>query len=183
MKVILVFLVALNLSLAGFSQITKNNWLVGGNGSFSVYKVLDETSHFLELSPNIGYFFLDKICAGLKPSYVYDKRAFSTYSSKKTGFYVGPFSRYYFLNVEKPFNILTELTLQFGSEKVKGYNSTPTKYSLHSFSFATGPSIYFNSCVGLELLAGYALSKYTNEEFERSQFQVSVGLQVHLEKN
>ncbi|MBO9681120.1 MAG: outer membrane beta-barrel protein [Flavisolibacter sp.] len=182
MKGFFLMLLGLNLMLTAFSQITKNNWLVGGGGSGAVYKTLDEKSHYLQISPNIGYLFINKIAAGLKLSYVYDKRGLSTFSSKKTGFYFGPFARYYFLDIEQPFNILLEGSYQHGAEKVKGYNSTPTKYSLNSFSFAAGPAIYFNNCVGLEFLAGYAQSQYTNEDFHRKQFQISIGLQVHLEK-
>lgn len=71
-----------------YSQITRENWLVGGNGSFTVFKVRDEKSRYLQLSPNIGYFFIDKLAAGLKLSYEYNKLGISGFSAKKGGFYL-----------------------------------------------------------------------------------------------
>lgn len=165
-----------------YSQITKGNWLVGGSGNYTVYKVLDEKNLYMQLSPNVGYFFSDKIVAGIKVSYTSNKTGGSTFSGRKTGIYFGPFARYYFLNYQERFNILIEGAYQYGFEKAKGYSGTANKYSLNTFSFAAGPVIYFNTSVGLEFLFGYTQSKYTNEGFHRSQFQISIGLQFHLEK-
>ena len=165
------------------AQITKGNWLVGGNGNFSIIKILDETTHYLQLTPNIGYFFFDKFAAGLEPSYVYNiGKSEGTNSIAKTmGFYFGPFVRYYLLSTDKPYNILVEASYQHGWE-TKADRYIKTSYSLNNFSFAAGPVIYFNSSVGLEFLVGYAQSKYTGETFHDSRLQVGIGLQVHLEK-
>lgn len=164
------------------SQITKGNWLVGGNGSFTTFKVVDEKTRYLQLSSNIGYFLFDKFAAGLKPSYVYTKAGGgSTFFSKSSGIYFGPFARYYFLTADKPFNILLEGSYQHGIEK-KGDDYITTNYSLNTFSIAAGPVIYFNTSVGLEFLVGYGQTKYTTEEHFESRFQMGIGLQVHLEK-
>ncbi len=165
------------------AQLKKGNWLVGGNGSFTMFKVLDEKSQFLQLSPDIGYFFFDKFAAGLKPSYTYSygKSTGTNSIAKNAGFYFGPFVRYYFLSADKPFNILLEGSYQHGME-TKGDSWTTTKYSLNNFSFAAGPVIYFNSSVGLEFLVGYAQSKYVGETFHESRLQLGIGFQIHLEK-
>lgn len=183
MKLIL-FLFVLTPSFASFSQITKNNWLVGGSGEFSKIKVHDETTNYLQLSPNIGYFFFDKFAAGLKCSYTnyFGKTTGNIAVATARGLYIGPFTRFYLLSTDKQFNILLEATYQHGWEK-KGDRWITTKYSLDRFSFTAGPAVYFNSCVGLEFLIGYSQSKYTVETFHESKFQMGVGLQVHLEKN
>lgn len=177
---VVIFLGFLFISKA---QITKGNWLVGGNGNFSIINVLDETTHYLQLSPNIGYFFFYKFAAGIKPSYVYSfgKSEGTSAIAKNSGFYLGPFARYYFLSTDKPYNILLEANYQHGWEK-KADRYTTTNYSLNNFSFAAGPAIYFNSSVGLELLVGYVQSKYVGETFHDSRLQVGIGLQVHLER-
>jgi hypothetical protein len=180
-KIVLLFFCFASI-VKSYSQIIQGNWLVGGSGSFTAYKILDEKNNELQLSPNIGYFFVDKLAAGLKVSYTHVKGAGSTFSSKKRDLFFGPFARYYFLNPDRPFNILLEGIYQYGLEKAKGYGSTPNKYTLSNFSFYAGPVIYFNSSVGLEFLVGYAQSKFTNEDYHQSQFQVGIGLQVHLEK-
>jgi hypothetical protein len=165
------------------SQITKGNWLVGGSGSMSIIKNPDEKVNYIQLSPNIGHFFLDKFAAGLKLSFT-SGRADATgsdFTSKNSAFLFGPFARYYFLKADKPFNILLEGNYQHGMEK-KGDRYVSNNYSLNAFSFATGPVIYFNSSVGLEFLLGYGQSKYTISETHENRFQVAIGLQFHLEK-
>jgi hypothetical protein len=57
------------------------------------------------------------------------------------------------------------------------------------FSIMAGPEIFFNSSVGLEILLGY---KATTQTIDNSPtgfsdahkgFQISVGFQIHLQKN
>ena len=166
------------------AQLTKGNWLVGGSGDFTIFKVLKEKTHYVQASANIGHFFFDKFAIGVKPSYTYSfaKSEGSSSFAKSHGFYFGPFARYYFLPVEHPFNILVEGTYQHGIER-KGSEYATTNYSLNSFSFAGGPVIYFNSAVGLEFLVRYGQTKYTKENYHESRLQFGIGLQVHLEKN
>ena len=94
-------------------QLTKGNWLMGGNASFYTYHdtytsvdpANNTTAEYTEVSVSVdlGYFFIDKLACGLRPG-------FSSFKGKGTSlgggttninrFFVGPFARYYFLNKE-----------------------------------------------------------------------------------
>ena len=111
MKQTFLYLILATSFLTAKSQLTKGNWLVGGTGSFfsknGTYTTqsisYDSKYTDLTISPNIGYFILDKFSAGLKPSFSWTKS--KTFppgggSTDITRFLVGPFTRYYFLNIE-----------------------------------------------------------------------------------
>ena len=64
-----IFTIILFFTSLSYSQITKNNWLVGGSGNFKTTKtekLSDGTKPYddrtiFSISPNIGYFFYDKL--------------------------------------------------------------------------------------------------------------------------
>lgn len=64
-----------------FSQLDKGTWLVGGSGSFQSfdrdYKIPPDVVKFkqtgLSISPTIGYFIIDKLVFGLRPSFSWSK--------------------------------------------------------------------------------------------------------------
>jgi hypothetical protein len=172
-------------------QITKTNWMVGGNASFlftnaSTGSEKSKSSN-LSIAPNIGYFFIDKFVAGLQLSYnrSHTKSLQTAVNSNFNSFITysaGPFVRYYLLPVDQKYNIITEGNYQFGNEKVKT-NNFNTNLSSNSFSFSAGPVIYFNSSVGMEFLFNYIHyeNNYT-ENVSRNSFGAGIGLQVYLEK-
>lgn len=201
-KATLLFFAIISIKLS-FGQLTEGNWLVGGAGALSAYS---ETSTFIgsttytqdvkefniSLSPNIGYFIKDRFAAGLRPSLIWGKGkagdAVALDGSIVGGgpkitqfrFVAGPFTRYYFLDAEKPFNILIEAAYQYGTSNVK-----PANAKISIFSAAIGPVIYFNSVVGMEFLLGYTSTANNTEGYHKSSrhsIQLGVGLQVHLEK-
>lgn len=186
-KLTVLVLAVLSVSTKINSQITKGNWLLGGNISFSSTSLKSEigqknTFFILQVAPDIGYFIADKFVAGLKVS-------ISSSGSKATGTSVfgtqndynfGPFARYYFLSTEKQFNILTEGTYQYG---FIGRGQQNTKTSKNTFAIAAGPVIYFNSSVGLEFLIGYSTHKYVGFAGSNGTIQLGIGFHVHLEKN
>lgn len=200
MKKVLLFTLTAFILKTSSAQITKHNWLVGGTGLFSsttsnsMAGAIGQRHTQINLSPNIGYFLVDKLAAGLRLGYSNDRyKELNTPNynlSKYIAYSVGPFLRYYFLPSDKQFNLLVDGSYQYGNERGGGVVSTGsdpvdfdlTKYQKHTFSFAAGPVIYFNSSVGLEFLAAYTTSKYANITGRNNTFQVGVGLQVHLEK-
>ena len=158
--------------------------MVGGNIGFSStdYKSDAGTkSTFIVLrgSPNVGYFFGDKVAAGLRLDLLNNKqKATGTNVSKQyttTG--LGPFVRYYFLSQNRQTNILLEASYQYGTEKGDSW-----KYKKNSYSFAAGPVVYLNTVVGIEFLVGYTSTKYVDYEGSNNSVQVGLGLQIHLEK-
>jgi hypothetical protein len=196
MKALLIFPIILFLSLSSFSQLTKNNWLVGGSGSFYSYKqtynspVMNTDFNYKSINvlASVGYFFVNKAAIGLRPGFYLlkgeDETNSITTNNKK--YSIGPFARYYFLNTEKPFNILSDISYQFGiNDQHKGWKG---KYN--TLCAMAGPEIFFNSAVGMEVLLGYRSITETVHDLsgelyysdKRTGFMISVGFQFHLEK-
>ncbi len=93
-----------------YSQITKDNWLVGGSTSFSSLKSSSAASAQFKLinfqiSPVIGYFVEDKFALGIRPSLQYGS---NTVANTNTIIKAGPFVRYYFLKSENMFNLIAQ---------------------------------------------------------------------------
>ena len=200
MKTLSTFITLLVISLTTKSQIDKGIWLVGGTGSFYSYNedystpTFNQTAKYtsVDVAASVGYFILDKFAAGLRPSFSsYKGRVVSASvgSGGSTNSYsvaIGPFTRYYFLNPEKPFNILADVSYQFGLNQRLG--ALRSKGKDNTFSLMGGTEVFFNSTAGMEILLGFTQNVLSIEnspdEFnnKRSGFQVSIGFTLHLEK-
>ena len=190
-------IITLLISLKAYSQLDKKIWLVGGTGSFQSYTQYytlpppgDGWTNYnfdIEASAKVGYFVIDKLVLGLSPSYTFEKSEndTKTISGKSSKFSVGPFARYYFLNMYKPFNVLAEVNYQTGIQSQGSWRKDNGPIS--SFSFFVGPELFFNPTIGIEVLLGYKATKETIDGSRlsitdaRNGFQVAVGLQIHLE--
>jgi|SRR6185437_3497305 len=123
-KAILLILVTLLFLNKSNGQITKDNWMVGGNASFAFSNAgpRDNGSKTTDLSlaPNIGYFFMDKFAGGIRLSFNRNhiKYGLSNNFSTFKNYSIGSFVRYYFLNVDRQYNILMEGSYQFGKGKI-----------------------------------------------------------------
>ena len=169
------------------SQITKGNWMVGGNASFlftnsNTDNVGSKTTN-INIAPNIGYFFIDKFAGGVRLSFNREHTKFAPGNNFQifTNYSIGPFFRYYFLPKDRQYNILSEASYQFGSDKVETSNSTTSNGRSNNFTFSVGPVIYFNTSVGIEFLLNYkSAGNYVNSR--SNSFGVGIGFQIHLEK-
>ncbi|WP_298296554.1 hypothetical protein, partial [Hydrotalea sp.] len=152
-------------TMAAHAQLDQGTWLVGGSGSFMSYKTQytnPNTTQSLEnlniiISPDIGYFIKSKVVIGLKPEFSKYKTVANAPSSGQSNvnrIMIGPFMRYYLLNAEKSYNILTEISYQYGL-----YWFTPVKGENQTFSALIGPSLFLNSSVALEFLFCYYQQK------------------------
>jgi hypothetical protein len=196
MKLFFLSLSICFLSAYSFGQLTKKTWLVGGAGSLYSYNEVFTASNInvtakytaIDLSASVGYFFIDKFSGGLRPY-------FSSFKGESSGggitnYYrlaIGPFLRYYFLNHDKPFNLLADISYQFGINKDMAGSAQKGKFN--QLSIMGGSEIFFNSNVGLEILLGYA-QKITSidnlpnaSNSNKKGVQVSIGFQFHLEKD
>lgn len=178
----LLAIICLLITIKGNCQLTKGNFLIGGNASFSSTKFKNTlTSNYtlteLNISPNIGYFFADKFAFGIRPGYSLTRNNFGNTKSTFENFLIGPFARYYFLEKDKRINILSEISYQNITTKSPGNAKT----NINGFSFLLGPVLYFNSSVGMEFTLGYSTAKYS-KELSNNSLQVGIGLQIHLEK-
>ena len=194
MKYYFTIVTILLLSASANAQITKGNWLIGGTGNFLASKNSYSSPTFssssdridIKISPTIGYFIGDKLALGLRSSFSKYKDIVDgtggNINSNINRLEFGPFVRYYFLQLDKQYNILTDINYQYGL-----YWFTPTKGNINTFSASAGPVIYFNTVVGLEFLLGYYTRKEVikqNGDNTNSQkgFQIGISLQIHLEK-
>ncbi len=186
--IVLIFVTSFTVNTVT-SQITKRNWLVGGNGEFLTQKLNspsypngDYTTTRISVSPKIGYFPIDHLALGLllKYEHVAEKSA-AGLKTVYANIGIGPFVRYYFLPSAKSINILVEGN---GAYTQTSSSSVSTKPSYLSYALLTGPVIYFNSSVGVEFLFGYKGNRSTKEgDIKTDGFHFNIGIQVHLEKN
>lgn len=192
MRKISLSLIAVGFLFTSKAQITKGNWLVGGNGSFSYTdnkssSYLNYKSNMFTISPNLGHFFIDKFAAGVKIAISTSKANYpstpvlQSYSARITFFNFGPFLRYYLLNLENNYNILIEGTYLHQIRKSNNSNIT-SKESANSYGINAGPVVYFNSSVGIEFTVGYSSLKFEGFEGRNSSLSANIGLQIHLEK-
>ena len=182
------FCIVFVCSLVVNAQITKGNWLVGGSGSFSIsYSSFKDSSGNeirtegtgLQLRPNIGYFISDRFATGLRLNLGFSNSPGRNNSNWGAG--LGPFVRYYFLDINNRINILSEANFSYG----RGLSQINNDNSSTSFGFSSGVVLFFNSSVGLELLLNYTDSTSRRDGRNDSNSNllfVSLGFQIHLEK-
>jgi len=164
-------------------QITKRNWMVGGNGLFSTQSENLRGTNVkglnIEISPGIGYFFLDKFAGGARISLKYSKIEYNSVADNTTQIGFGPFLRYYILSTEKRINFFGETSFKYSNLSGNNFKS----YSENTFRVSAGPVIYFNSSVGLEFTLNYEVfnSNATNTDYKT--FYLGIGFQIHLESD
>ena len=177
-------------------QLDKGIWLVGGSGSFQSYKrdyqippnSVQYKATNISLSPSVAYFIIDKLALGVRPSYsqIKEEGVSSTgnISGGKGNFSsieIGAFGRWYFLNKENNYNILSDISYNYGFQSNFGSNTGQS----NSFKFLAGPEFYFNSSIGIELLLGYSSTQILNNDGTSNLnkgFLTTIGFQIHLEK-
>lgn len=181
---IILLILALGLTNDASSQITKNNWIVGGSGTFSHSKTTFPTgesiSSRIDVNPRVGYFIADHFALGIFGSYGRVSEKINNNRSSYSDYGIGPFLRYYFLAPENRTNLLIETTGVYNEQK----NSLITaKSRFITYSVLAGPAIFFNSSVGLELLLGYKGYSEQDAKIKNNSFHFNIGLQIYLEKD
>jgi hypothetical protein len=178
---ILFFLII--FGTAANSQITKGNWLLGGNINFSSIDYSSDlgtqTTIDFRLSGRAGYFVMDKFVCGLTPNLLFNKVEQFT-RVKTTDIFLGVFARYYILPSEQRVNVFTEADFSLGLLRGSG----PNKENAQRYSIAVGPVIFLNSSVALELSIGYSYTNFTTPgNLKTKMFQSGIGLQFYLERD
>ena len=155
----------------------------GGDVSFSYTKsetesVGDFQNFSLNISPNAGHFFWNKLALGIRTDYTFsttwDDRSSNSESNRLA---VSPFLRYYFLDVEKIYNVFAESSYNF--ETFFG------DYDGKEFSLKAGLAIFLNQSVAFEISLNYLNLDAENQNgfIGRNTLLLGFGIQVHLEKN
>lgn len=176
--------------LAGYTasaQINKGQFLVGGNAAFSSNDNTGQKTSQLNLSPNVGYFFINKLAGGVKLNLGYNKS--EMYGVKNTGsnYGISPFVRYYFLPASSKVNLIAEASYGWGRSKDKAPDFT-TKSTYNGYSFLVGPTFFITPNIAIEVTGGYTGNRYRdksenlniNSKSKERLFQAGIGFQIHL---
>lgn len=184
---VFLFLV-LAFSMTANAQITKGNWMFGGNASFSnnesythAFKNHKRKTTELDIKANAGYFFIDNLQAGVRTSYLYyNLENDPTGGSGRNWLKYGGYSRYYFLKPENLVNIFLDGEYFFGN---RIYYNGDYKDNLYGYSVSAGPTIFFTNSVALELAVNYTSTTFKGaSNFTENNLQMSLGFQIFLEK-
>lgn len=155
--------------------------MMGGNVSFSEnktqYKNEDLSSNHglgIVISPDIGYFVIDKLGLGINGYYSIQSYTNGDGSKATSSIYgLGPFIKYYLLPMDNVINIAVGSSYQ---HQIFHPHSPPENI----YSFFAGPSFFFNSSVAMEFLAGFDYTKSSDESTRT--FKLNIGFQIYLEK-
>jgi len=164
------------------AQIENGNWLVGGDLNFShrsnMVKPLSmglETRTNITLNSEAGYFFFNKFVAGIITSLEYGN--VPSLHGWVLDFGGGPFIRYYFLNPEKMWNLLTEINYVHTIRYANGrYNSRSERYSILG-----GPVIFLNTSIGLSITFGYSQTHVPGNSGRIYTITSGIGFQYYFQ--
>ncbi|MBP9213680.1 MAG: hypothetical protein KBF36_03915 [Chitinophagaceae bacterium] len=178
-KLVVFSLLTFNISKA---QLTKGNWMLGGNLSFASTKYNSAnytpptyTNVIVDINPNVAYFVANNLNFGIKTTF---NKSYRVNATSYTSFRLGPSCRYYFLDNEQRINFLAEVGYRFGLEKGAGWQT-----STNTYAGGLGCVAFFNSSVGIEFMVNYISDKLDDYTGRNNTIQLALGLQVHLIKN
>jgi hypothetical protein len=180
---IVLFVLLCGCSLSSRSQITKGNWLLGGNIDFSQSSNTSPSTALqkatsLNVSPLVGYFIIDKFALGARSSVSYSYVTAGSSKNASTQIDIGPFARYYCLSTENRVNILVEGSYIFQLSRIPNTSFGST----NGYKLMAGPVIYLNNIVGIEFIVGYSSQNTLAKDGRLNVFRTGIGIQVHLEK-
>lgn len=193
-------LILLVLPVVVFSQPLKNTFSVGGaityNRDRTPYTVIsplaEGVSHYLQLSPTVGYFFVNRLSVGAYVPFSWSKAEISgtrdDYYSKGRSIGFGPFVKYY-QPIVPDFYATARASYNWGTTRTESTIAGPvqkdkskTQYS----NLSLGVAYFLNSHVSAEFQA--SVTKYTKgdnipqDDKYTDHITLSVGLQVFLHK-
>lgn len=170
-----------------FAQINKGQYMVGGNISFDISNGgfgNDLNVQNFKAAPNVGYFFIDKLAAGLDISLDSRRNRSNGYThSKSFGYTISPFVRYYALPASSRFNVFAEATYGLGETTGKSDYYGKNKSKNQSYSFSAGPVYFVTPNIGIEFNVGYYNTSYKDNgpgKVVYKGIQTGLGLQIHL---
>jgi len=181
---LLTSLVIVLFTLTANSQITKGNWMVGGDGSYVNTTITQNnyTSKYTitEINPDIGYFIKDKFVIGSHLKFentLYKDTGGSTHYSS---YFLGIYTRYYFLKQKNIYNLFSQINYDYNI-----HTSDLTSIG-HKYGVKLGGVVFFTNSVGLELSFGYDTNttnvENKNSSLKTDNVKVNIGFHFYLEK-
>ena len=176
--------IVLFFSLTVNSQITKGNWMVGGDGSYlnaTIYQNNYTSKQTItEINPDIGYFIKDKLVIGshlkFKNTLYRDTGGSNHYSS----YFLGVYTRYYFLKQKNIYNLFSQINYDYNIHTSDLINIG------HKYGVKLGGVVFFTSSVGMELSLGYDTNttkiENKNSSLKTDNVKVNIGFHFYLEK-
>lgn len=169
-------------SLTANAQITKKNWMVGGDTYFSSNNYKSETDESsyndFRINPNVGYFFMDKLAGGLQMNLVFTNTDPGNSDMKASSYGFAPYARYYFLETDKIINLFAEANYSFRFGKF-GRGDT---INWNGYGVKAGTVLFFNSSVGIEFSLNYTDTTRKSDDYKIKTLLVGLGFQIHLER-
>lgn len=192
MRKLLLFAFAVFFAKLSSAQITKGNWLLGGNIAYDRTKPKEFSNGIKVIygqfdgTVNAGYFVVNKFGPGIRlntqigrSKYLQENGDKQILVQRNVGF--GPFLRYYILAPEKKINIFGDGNLLYN---IHSNTSTDVRSKSLLSSLGAGAVFFLNQSVGLEGLLSY--SHYsdvdTDSDYRSNSLQFKIGLQVHFKK-
>ncbi|MCO5236309.1 MAG: hypothetical protein M9933_08575 [Chitinophagaceae bacterium] len=186
-------IVALCMLLYGFvadAQITKGNWMMGGDASYYQESYIEngESKNIyrkIDLEPNVAYFLYDKIATGINLNVIFtkDKNLSTDRVNMQNVYKVGPFMRYYFLDTDNKINLFTGAGASYAIQTSRSQGSHIGEFRSISYSFSAGTVVFLNTSIGMEFLLAYNNSDAIKIDSRDKTFQFRIGFQIHLEKD
>ncbi len=192
MKKIIVATLVSNILIVAIThgQITKGNWMVGGNFNYSNSKrsgtgVTNDKGRVINILPQAGYFIINKLALGLVSRMYFQKVKYTLpngaeISNAQSNLGIGPFIRYYFLPTTNRVNIFCNAKGFYAETFIK---SVSQRFNDVDFAFDAGLVVFANSSVGIEFTIGYFNSKAIGRDAHQSDLKIGVGFQIHLERD
>ena len=177
MKKVLFAAFLLVSSNAIFAQINQGQFMVGGNINFDYSKHGDDDDNKITtfgVNPNVGYFFIDKLAAGLRLGY--GRQKIKSEDDATSDFNLAPFLRYYFLDAAQKVNVFVDGSYGFGS------SGGDDKTSYNFFQAMAGPAFFLTPNTALEFALYYRSSggDLYGDDDRLNNFGINIGFQIHL---
>lgn len=177
MKKVLLAAFLLTSSNAIFAQINQGQWMVGGNINFTSSKFGDDDDNKVtsfNINPNAGYFFIDKLAAGLRLGF--ESTKVKSADDATVDWSLAPFVRYYILDAGQKVNVFADGSYGFGK-----YGAAD-KESYNFFQFMAGPAIFITPNTALELALFYKSEggDLYGDDDRFNHFGLNIGFQIHL---
>lgn len=167
-----------------FSQIEKNNWMLGGSLSINATQSQNEIAgsySTIKLSPSVGYFFEKNFAAGVLLEYQTqgsENLKFDFGNSIRGRLSVGPFARYYFLESVQKNNFFLEMFCNYTN------NIRFSDKPIFRYGTSIGYVHFINQSIGIETKLVYQRMRIplTDGASKLNSFTLMFGFQIHLER-